>query len=200
MKTNKFFRFFFLPIYKPLKGISELVENKRKISYSIVIFLFLGIIYTFSVQVALMRGFGAQVEPFIKIPAEDYYFWQRFFQIPFFFITSIIFAGTVRLLSIPFGGKGTYENHFVLFCVAQTLPMFLTMWLPETIFFFAFTKDTFAINIYIDIARQVLGIVWPLAIMVLGVSIIERIKWYWATLIVLIASIPITLFMVIFIR
>ncbi len=147
-----------------------------------------------------MRGFGAQVEPFIKIPAEEYYYWQRFFQIPFFFITSIIFAGSVRLLSIPFGGKGAYENLFALFCVSQTLPMFLTMWLPETIFFFAFTKDTFTVNIYIDIARQVLGIAWPLAIMVLGVSIIERIKWYWAIFIVLISSIPITLLMVIFIR
>jgi hypothetical protein len=90
MKIRGLFRFFLLPIYKPLAGITELVANKRKISYSIVIFLFLGIIYTFSVQAALMRGFGAQVEPFIKIPAEDYYFWQRFFQIPFFFITSII--------------------------------------------------------------------------------------------------------------
>lgn len=195
-----FIRFFLLPANKPKEGIAKLIENKRKLSYSILIFLFLGIIYTFSVQAALMRGFGAQVEPFIKMPADEYYYWQRFFQIPFFFITSIIFAGTVRLLSIPFGGKGSYENHFALFCVSQTLPMFITMWLPETIFFFAFTKETFSVNIFIDIARQVLGIVWSLAIMVLGVSIIERIKWYWAILIVLISSIPITLLMVIFIR
>jgi hypothetical protein len=36
--------------------------------------------------------------------------------------------------------------------------------------------------------------------MVLGVSVIERIKWYLAVIIVLIASIPITMLMVIFIR
>lgn len=200
MKFSELIRFFLLPIYKPLNGINKLIENRRKLSYAIIIFLFLGIIYTFSVQAALMRGFGAQVEPLIKIAAEDYYYWQRFFQIPFFFITSIIFAGTVRLLSIPFGGKGAYEDLFALFCVSQTLPMFFTMWLPETIFFFLFTNDTFEINNYIDIARQVIGIVWPLVIMVLGVSIIERIKWCWSTLIVLVAAIPITILMMIFIR
>jgi hypothetical protein len=200
MKFSELIRFFLLPIYKPFNGITELIDNKRKLSYATIIFLFLGVIYTFSVQAALMRGFGAQVEPLIKIAAEEYYYWQRFFQIPFFFITSIIFAGTVRLLSIPFGGKGAYEDLFALFCVSQTLSMFLTMWLPETIFFFVFTKDTFEINIYIDIARQVIGIVWPMVIMVLGVTIIERIKWFWSSIIVLVAAIPITLLMVIFIR
>ncbi len=49
MNLKELFRFLFLPIYKPFDGINELVANKRKLSYSILIFLFLGIIYTFSV-------------------------------------------------------------------------------------------------------------------------------------------------------
>ena len=199
MNINELLRFFLLPIFQPIKGIQLLLENKRKITYSVLIFLFLGIIYTISVQLAYMKGLGANVEPFIKIPANEYYFWQRFYQIPFFFITSIIFAGTVRLLSIAFSGKGRYEDHFCIFAIAQTFPMFITMWVPETIYFVFFNKAT-VMPIWFDVTRQIIGILWPLIIMILGISIIEKIKWYHSLLVTLIASVPTVLLMVIFIR
>lgn len=192
-------RFFLLPIYNPIKGINLISENKRKIIYSVIIFLFLGIIYTISVQLAYMKGLGANVEPFIKIPANEYYYWQRFFQIPFFFITSIIFAGTVRLLSVIFSGKGNYEDHFCIFAIAQTFPMFITMWIPETIYFVFFGKST-VMPVWFDISRQIIGIVWPLIIMIIGITIIEKIKWYYSTIVTLVASVPSVLLMIIFIR
>jgi hypothetical protein len=139
------------------------------------------------------------VEPFLKIPAEDYYFWQRFYQIPFFFLTSILFAGSVRLLSIPFAGTGSFEDHFCLFAVAQTFPMFLTMWLPETIYFI-FYESASAAPIWFDLSRQIIGLLWPLLIMVKGIMIIEMITWYYSLLIMIISAIPITLLMIVFIR
>jgi hypothetical protein len=199
MDSKTLTRFFLLPIYQPLSGMEELIAHKKKVLYAVLIFLFLGIIYTLSVQLAYQKGLGANVEPFIKIPAGEYYFWQRFYQIPFFFLTSIVFAGLVRLLALPIGGEGSFEDHFCLFCVAQTLPMFLTMWLPETIYFVFFSQASIA-PLWFDISRQVLGIIWPLAIMVLGIVIIEKIPWYASLLITLIAAIPVVGLMVIFIR
>jgi hypothetical protein len=199
MLLNKIIKYFFLPVYRPVSGMHDLIQDNRKIGYSILIFLFLGIIYTFSVQLAFMKGLGANVEPFIKIPAVEYYYWQRFYQIPFFFLTSIIFAGLVRLLSITFSGKGTFEDHFCLFCVVQTFPMLITMWLPETIYFVFFNQATIFPG-WVDITRQIIGILWPLILMVIGIMIIEKIKWYAATLTTLISSIPIIALMVIFIR
>lgn len=196
---NDLLRFFLLPVYQPIKNIHLLVKSKKKITYSVLIFLFLGIIYTISVQLAYMKGLGASVEPFIKIPAKNYYFWQRFYQIPFFFMTSIIFAGTVRLLSVMFSGAGRYEDHFCIFAIAQTLPMFVTMWIPETIYFIFFSKAT-VMPIWFDVSRQIIGIVWPLIITVSGISIIENIKWYQSLFISLIASVPTVLLMVLFIR
>jgi hypothetical protein len=199
MNINELLRFFLLPIYQPIKGIHLLLEKKEKVTYSVCIFLFLGIIYTISVQLAYMKGLGANIEPFIKIPANEYYFWQRFYQIPFFFITSIIFAGSVRLLSIMFSGKGNYEDHFCIFALAQTLPMCITMWFPETIYFVFFNKAT-VMPSWFDISRQIIGILWPLIIMVLGISVIEKIRWYHSFIVTIIASIPTVLLMVIFIR
>ncbi len=195
----KLLRYFLLPAYRPAGGIKALLTDRRRVLYAVLIFLFLGAIYTVSVQLAYMRGIGAAVEPFLKIPAIDYYYWQRFFQIPFFFVTSIVFAGTVRLVSMCLGGKGSFEDIFSVFCVAQTFPMFLTMWIPETVGFVFFPGQSI-FPVWIDVARQITGILWPLAVMVMGISTAERIKWYYSAIITLIAAVPLTTLMIVFIR
>ena len=152
-----------------------------------------------SVQLAYSRGLGAAVDPFIIIPAKAYYCYQRFWQIPFFFVTTILFAGIVRLLSIGAKGSGSFEDLFSLFCVSQTFPMFLTMWLPETILFLFFPGKEI-IPLWLDIARQLVGILWSMIIMIIGIVVIEKIKWYYSVLFTIIAAIPITGLMIIFIR
>jgi hypothetical protein len=159
----------------------------------------LGVAYTVSVQLAYSKGLGAKVQPFIKIPADDYYYWQRFFQIPFFFITSVVFAGIARLLSAILKGQGKFEDLFCLFCVAQTLPMILTMWIPETILFIFFPDQSIH-PLWLDAARQILGMLWLMFIMVLGISIIEKIKWLYSVLVMVLSAIPVTALMIIFIR
>jgi len=145
-----------------------------------------------------MKGIGAVTEPFIKIPADDYYYWQRFYQIPFFFLTSIVFAGVIRLLSEAVGGKGSFVDIFCIISITQTFPMFITMWIPETTVFLFFPGYEF--NPIFDIARQVIGIIWPLVLAIIGITISEKIKWYFSILFTLIAAIPMTALMVIFIR
>lgn len=199
MNPDSLLRIFLLPVYRPVQGIRSLMANPRRILYSLIIFLFLGAIYTLSVQLAYARGLGAAVEPFVKIPAGDYYYWQRFWQIPLFLVTSILFAETVRLLSVSVNGRGNFTDLFCLFCVAQTLPMFVTMWVPETIAFLFFPgKEIFPG--WMDAARQITGIVWPLLITITGITIIEKIKWPFSLVFTLIAAIPVTGLMVLFIR
>jgi hypothetical protein len=199
MNISKLIRYFLLPVYNPVKSLKSLLKNKHRLTYSVVLFLFLGIIYTISVQLAYMKGLGAAVEPFIKITAKDYYFWQRFYQIPFFFITSIIFAGIVRLLSAVIKGKGSFEDLFSIICVSQTLPMLITLWFPETVNFLFFPGKRI-MPIWLDIARQVIGIVWPLSIAVIGITINEKIKWYESVVITVIAAVPMVLLIAVFIR
>jgi hypothetical protein len=199
MDCGKLISYFFLPLCKPGDTLDQFLAEKQYLLYSIGIFLFLGIMYTLSVQVAYMQGAGAVVEPFLKIPAADYYRYQRFYQIPFFFITSILFAGTARLLAVGFGGRGTFEKIFAVFCIAQTLPMFITMWIPET-FCFIFFPGQSVIPLTIDIIRQGAGILWPLAITVAGIRKIEGVGFGIASAIVCSAALPVVAQMVIFIR
>jgi len=192
-------RFFFIPLYKPKVGILLLINHKNKLRFSILIFLFLGIIYTLSVQLAYSRDIRPAVEPFFKIPVEDYYFYQRYWQILFFFLTTILFAGTLRLLSALLNGQGNFIDLFCIFCVSQTFPMFLTMWLPETILF-VFYPGKIIKPVWLDVIRQVIGLIWPLALIVYSVIMIEKLKWYFSLILTLIAAIPIIRLMIIFVR
>lgn len=192
-------RFFLLPAYRPVRGIYSLITHPHKVAYSLVIFLVLGILYTLSVHLAYSKGLGAVTVPFLKIPAGEYYFWQRFWQIPFFFLTTILYAGTVRLLAVSVHGTGNFIDLFCLFCVSQTLPMFLTLWLPETILFMFYPGHV--INpAWLDVTRQICGTLWPVILTIIGIGIIENIKWYFSILFALIASIPVAGLMVIFVR
>ena len=199
MNLNLLIRLFFLPIYRPVSGIQLLISNHKKLNYAITIFLFLGIIYTISVQLAYSRGLGAAVDPFLKIPAEDYYHYQRYWQIVFFFITTILFAGIVRLLSEIIKGEGNFINLFCLFCVTQTFPMFLMLWIPETFLFIFFPGEVIK-PAWLDTIRQIIGIVWPMVITIIGISIIEKINLVYSIFITLIAAIPVTTLMIIFVR
>jgi hypothetical protein len=199
MVISDILRIFALPVYHPVKGLQFLLKNKNRLLYSVLIFLFLGLIYTLSVQLCVMRGIVPGVDPFLKIPVNDYYYWQRFWQIAFFFVTTIVFSGVVRLLSASISGKGRFEDLFCILAVSQTLPMFVTMWLPETFNFIFFPGR----NIYpawLNVGRQVIGIIWPLVITLIGITIAEKIKWYFSVIFTLIGAIPMTVLMIIFIR
>jgi len=199
MKFEEALQLFLLPVYQPIKRLQQLLVYPQRLLLSSLIFLFLGLLYTLSVQLAYSRGITPGVTPFINIPVEDYYYWQRFWQIPFFFITTIVFSGIVRLLSEMVSGKGSFENIFCILAVAQSLPMFVAMWVPETINFLFF-PDHNIYPVWLNVSRQIMGILWPLMITVVGVVISEKIKWYYSALFVLIASIPMTALMIIFIR
>jgi len=166
--------YFLIPAYRPADGLDRLLEDRSYLLYGTIVLLFLGIIYTVSVQLAVSRDIVPAVEPFLRIPPDRYYEIQRFWQIPFFFVTTIVFAGIVRLLSEIAGGRGRFEQLFTVLCIAQTLPMFLTMWLPETIGFLFFPGKTI-LPLWTDVLRQLAGIIWPLTITVLGIVRSERI-------------------------
>lgn len=198
MNKNEIIRVFFLPVYKPVKGITLLIRNKKKLAYSVLVFLFLGVIYTISVQLAYIKGIRPSVTPFINIPVENYYYWQRFWQVPLFFVTSIVFTGIVRLFAYTRNGKGNFVDLFCIVSAAQTFPMFITMWVPETIGFIFFSGSY--MPVIVDILRQIIGIIWPLAIIIKGITISEEINLFYSLLFTIIASIPMTVLMVVFIR
>jgi hypothetical protein len=199
-------RYFTAPLWRPRARIAELLQDPHRVAGALIIYLFLGFLYTLSVQLAWARGFGAMVMPFLAIPAERHYFWQRFYQVPFFLVAFITFAGTARLVASAFRGSGTFENAFALCAVAMVLPMTLTMWVPETVIFFAAPPGyapTGAWSIpwtVFHLVRQVAGIAWPLVLIAIGLARSERIGLAAAAVVTVTAFMPTGALMVVFIR
>ncbi|WP_069650780.1 YIP1 family protein [Caloranaerobacter ferrireducens] len=201
------FKYLTIPVYNTKKYIEQLINDEYKITYGIVFLLLLGGLYTITVYVGYIRGFGAVVEPFLSIPAEEYYLWETFFTIPIFFLIAIVFAGVSRLLSIMFHGIGSFENNFVIYCIASVLPTLITMWIPETmlIIFFPDMRATplggFKIMpSWIDLIRQIIGVIWPMIITIIGINISEKIGWLKSSIVTVVSFIPTAVLMLIFIR
>jgi len=206
MSLRNLLRYFTAPVFRPRAAMQALIEDRYRVAYALLIYLFLGVLYTFTVQMAYARGFGAQVRPFLAIPAERYYFWQRFYQIPLFLVAFIVFSGTTRLMALAFRGTGSFESAFALCAVAMTLPMLLTMWVPEAILFYA-TAPGYSPSGAWGLAwqlfhalRQIAGVLWPLVLIAMGLARLERIHGAAAALVTLVAFLPTGALMVVFIR
>ena len=204
---RKLMHYFLLPLINPGERMRQLSQDDRKVWYGFLIYVILGGMYTITVWIGYQNGFGAVTEPLINIPAEEYYYYQTFFQIPVFIIIAVVFAGTARLASVALKGKGSFESIFAISAVGMTLPMLVTLWIPETalLVFFPDHRLTplggFAlIPVWLDNLRMIAGAVWMLVIIVWGVKICEGVPLWKAILISLSGGIPMGVLLALFIR
>ena len=174
---------------------------------SAVLLLIMGVLYTFTVFVGWRNGFGAVTTPFLNLPAEDYYLYETFFCLPVFFLIAVVFGGVSRLLAMAVGGRGNFESNFTVYVTCSVLPMFLTMWLPETVlmvFFPAARAENLGgfpgLPVWLDAVRQIAGIVWPLAVAVVGIRISEKIGVFRSLFVTLATFLVCAGLMIVFIR
>ncbi len=203
----KFFRYFALPLVRPGKTLDELIADRRGPLYGLAVLALLGALYTFTVYLGYLRGFGAVTPVLLNVAPEKYYYYETFFCLPVFVFAAILFAGTARLIASALKGSGSFEQIFSVMSVCLTLPMLLTMWIPETalIAFFPEGRATplggfAAMPAWLDAARQIAGIVWPLAVMAAGIHRIEKLSAAASIAVTLAAFVPVAVLIAVFIR
>ena len=207
MNVRDFFSYLLIPIYKPKQGLCRLLTDRLALGYALLSLLLMGVLYTIAVYIGYRNGFGAVLTPFLSISAEEYYLWETFFVVPAFFVFTIVFAGTARLLAVPFKGAGRFENNFAIYSIATVLPTLLLFWLPEASIMILFPDDRatplggFAmLPPMVDAIRQIVAALWPLVITALGIRISEKVSFGAAGVITVIAFIPTAVLMITFIR
>jgi hypothetical protein len=185
----------------------ELVRDGRKVGYGLAIYVLLGLLYTVTVAVGYLNGFGAVTEPWLRITAEDYYVYQAFFQIPFFIVAAVVFAGLARLAAGALRGRGSFESLFAVCAVGMTLPMLVTLWIPETALLVFFPDERLTplggfavIPVWLDNLRMGVGAVWMLATIVRGIAVAESVSLWKAVVIAACGGVPMGVLMAVFIR
>jgi hypothetical protein len=63
----------------PRKTTRRLLEDPHRLRQTTAASLLMGVLYTASVFIGYLHGFGAVMEPWLPIPARDYYLWETFF-------------------------------------------------------------------------------------------------------------------------
>lgn len=177
------FNLLLAPVWSPARRYEAACERPGSLGAAVRLLLVFALMYTFTVAIGYFNGFGAVVEPVLRIPAEEYYAYEAFFALPLFFLLAIVFAGTSRLLAAALGGTAGFEADFVVYAGASVLPVLVTMWLPETVLM-VFLPGLRAeplggfsfLPVWLDVARQALGIVWTVAISVVGLHVTERLS------------------------
>ncbi len=207
MRMVDFLSYVGIPVFKPTGNLRRLLSDPYRVGYGALALAILGALYAITTYVGYRNGFGAVNQPFLNIPATDYYLWETWFGTPAFFVVAIVFAGVSRLFALPLCGQGSFENTFAIYCISIVLPMFITMWLPEATLMillpglrqsplggFAFMPP------WLDALRQIVGTVWPLVITWAGIKHSEKLIGLPSVFVTVLAFIPAAILILVFIR
>jgi hypothetical protein len=122
-------------IIRPRRTFDALILDSRRLRFGLLAVLINAVLYTL-VYVFLSIGGGApsSFTPWLAIPAEDYYGYNRFFLAPSMFAGWILAAGVAQLLSRPFAGKGSFEDNLSVLGFAISIAALASLLhdLPDT--------------------------------------------------------------------
>jgi hypothetical protein len=98
-------------LLRPRRTFDLLLKDPRRLGFGASALVINAVLYTL-VYVFLTMGGGApaSLKPFLNIPADVYYPYNRFILAPSMFGCWILAAGVAQLLSRLFSGQGTFED------------------------------------------------------------------------------------------
>jgi len=119
---SSFKRYYFGVILRPSPTFAALVRDDHRLRYGFMAIGLNIVLYTL-VYIFLTAGAGApsSFTPWLAIPKESYYFYNRFLLAPSMLLAWIASAGVAQLLSKPFGGKAEFEDMLSLFGFAVSV-------------------------------------------------------------------------------
>jgi len=122
-------------LLRPRRTFDALMADERRLRFGLLAIAINAVLYTF-VYVFLTIGGGAPsgLQPWLAIPTDVYYSYERFMLAPSMFGCWILSAGVAHLLSKLFSGKGSFEDTLSAFGFAITIASLISLLhdLPET--------------------------------------------------------------------
>lgn len=167
-------------VTRPLSTLRSLSSHPRGVRWSAYAVAMLCLLYSLTVAGLHSIGVSATVQPWLRIPAEEYYFWEVYLIFPVYFGCWILAAGFVQLVSRSVGGQGSFEGNLATLGFVIVIPWLLT-WLVETAGLIMISLNLFTLQqwqwvigehplgkVFI-IAYQLLAILWQVILVPLAV-------------------------------
>ncbi len=114
--------YYFGVIFHPRSTFEALLADHRRLRFGLIAILINAFLYTL-VYIFLTAGGGAPsvATPWLAIPKEVYYSYDRFIVAPSMLMGWILAAGVAQLLSHLFSGKGSFEDNLSAFGFAISI-------------------------------------------------------------------------------
>jgi Yip1 domain len=109
-----FLSYYAAAFLRPSHTFARLLHTKHKLRYAFYAVLLQAVVYT-CVYIFLVMGDGRPFKPWLSIPPEDYYWYNRFFLAPSMLLAWIAAAGVAQLFGKAFHGKGSFEDTLCVF-------------------------------------------------------------------------------------
>ena len=180
-------------IIHPIITLKKYLKHKNRLVYSFITILLFSACYTIGVALAYASGnLSYGIEIILKIPIEKYYLYESFFLLPVTLCTWILLAGLIQVISIPFKGKGSFEDTLSL----VGLPFFtliVFMFIPDMIIDYLLPESIVKSYIFWNIINPVrlfLASIWVLIIHIFAVKEVQKIPNIKAIIITVLSYIP----------
>jgi hypothetical protein len=106
---------YYLPAFiRPSQTFLQLLNSRHRLRYALYAVIIQVVVYTL-VYIFLVLGDGRPFKPWLNIPPENYYAYNRFFLAPSLMLAWILAAGVAQLFSVLFYGKGSFEDTLCVF-------------------------------------------------------------------------------------
>lgn len=175
-------------ILRPRRTFDALMADDRRLKFGLVALAINAFLYTL-VYVFLTAGGGApsSFKPWLNIPLDVYYSYNRFFLAPSMFMGVILASGVAQLLSRPFAGKGSFEDTISVFGFGTAIACLASLLhdLPDSFLGAIGVIDQRAYEValnsptiwrYILLTLYAISIIWFMVLFTKGVGAAQRIR------------------------
>jgi hypothetical protein len=101
---------------KPRRTFEALMADSRRLKFGALAVLVPAVLYTlFYYMASAAGGAPSTFKPWLAIPIEDYFYWERYIVAPSMLLSWIVAAALAQLLSRLFSGKGSFEDNLSVF-------------------------------------------------------------------------------------
>jgi hypothetical protein len=153
-------------VKSPRSYLKRLTADPQALAIGFRNTLIIAILYEGAI---LLWAFGAEdvtLPSFLRIPEQQYYFYELIFLIPLFIVTWLLASSIAYVLSRAFGGSGSYDTLLGGVGLTMAVSAYFTL-IPDYIQGILWTTGWVPFNKYLEMTSQgiLLIIVWTYMLM-----------------------------------
>lgn len=127
MKST-FLRYYYRAFLRPQRAFDGLVTDQSHFLFGFGFIAIPGVLYTLMyVLLTIGNGAPSSFTPWLNIPMDEYYYYNRFLLMPSLLLSWIFAAGTIQILAYFARGKGTFEHTLSALALAISVAMWSTL-------------------------------------------------------------------------